>query len=93
MKTWRRARNGERCGYCPDRVFKGPRGDDPGEPVLLVDGLKRCQACAKARYGEDVPVPFPEPEIAVATVARKPAFASVSKLATDYTARLLGERE
>lgn len=89
MRTWRRAYKGHRCGFC-GKVFDG------GEPLLEIGSspLKRCQACAKARYGEDVPVPFPEPEIAVATVVtRKPAFASVSKLATDYTARLLGEKE
>ena len=45
---------------------------------MLVGGLKRCAHVAKARYGEDVPVPFPEPELAVATVRQPlPAFAEV----------------
>lgn len=57
MRTWRRAYKGHRCGFC-GLVFKG------GEPLLEIGAapLKRCAACAKARYSAAVPDPFPEPE-------------------------------
>lgn len=88
MTTWRRARKGERCGFCLDLVFKG------GEPIMLYGsaGLTRCASCAKHRYGADVPDPFPDPLPEAFPQIRRPEFVSSTRLVADYRRQQTGER-
>ena len=91
---WRRARKGERCGYCSNHIFSG------GEPVLLVHralSLPRCAPVAKQRYGEDVPDPFPE-ALAPQLPPRPPAFATARQRhprlpVADVKSKQAGEQE
>lgn len=92
MNLWRRARKGERCGFC-GFVFKGARDQQPGEPIMLYGsaGLTRCASCAKARYGADVPDPFPDPLPEAFPQIRRPEFVSSTRLVADYRRQQTGE--
>lgn len=92
MTPWRRSSKGERCGFC-GVIFTGPHKGQPGEPIWLygATGLKRCAKCAKARYGADVPVPFPEPvPPSLPQRSRQPDFVTSTRLVSDYRSRQIG---
>ena len=79
MRIWCRAAKGHRCGFC-GRISVG------GEPVLVYGAGTRCAGCATARYGAEVPVPFPEDvEVVPSVFQRQPEFVPVQRLASRYT--------
>lgn len=74
------------CGNCR-AVICGPKEDRPGDPMLEIRneyGRKaRCVPCAKALFGEDAPVEFPDEEFVVPqpNVVRHPDFVTTKQIA------------